>query len=139
MGYTHYFTQKKECTPVRWRRIQEDFMRCVKVCDVPIFLDFDESRSPEISSEQIWFNGYRDDGHETMVLTRDGQDSSFCKTAGKPYDVLVTALLLIANRFAREAWDISSDGDPEDWIEGQKLVREACGYTAQFPSGFEAP
>ena len=139
MGYTHYFTQKGECTPVRWRRIQEDFMRCVQVCDVPIALEFDEAKPPEISSKRIWFNGRGDDGHETMVLTRDGEGFAFCKTAQKPYDVLVVALLLLAHRFARHAWEISSDGDPEDWLEAQSLVLEACGYTVFLPAGVEVP
>jgi hypothetical protein len=49
---------------------------------------------------------------------RDGRGfiKSFCKTARKPYDIAVTAILLRARHLAPDSFVIASDGDWErDW------------------------
>ena len=76
--------------------------------------------------------------HETFVLTReieeneygetDGSMWSFCKTARKPYDLMVQAVLLLAKchfkdriRIPPDDWN-NSDGEYEDWIQAFELV-----------------
>jgi hypothetical protein len=70
----------------------------------------------------ICFNGDdRDDqgmAHETFYLARECEednDFQFCKTARKPYDWLVVAALLLAEKHCPGCWEISSDGSEEDW------------------------
>ena len=51
--------------------------------------------------------------HETLYISIDEFDWSFCKTARKPYDLLVCACLIATHEIL--GYDVSSDGDLEDW------------------------
>jgi len=69
----------------------------------------------------VIFNG--DDlasmAHETFCLRPfefEGTNK-FCKTARKPYDLLVKAVLISAKRHLGKDIEIDSDGDLEDWKE----------------------
>lgn len=77
--------------------------------------DDDETNIPEEN---------RNLGHETCVLTRkihkdsykddSGAVFGFCKTARKPYDLMVTACLILYKQYFPYV-EVSSDGDNEDW------------------------
>lgn len=87
---------------------------------------------PEITEHCIAFNGDNEQGqrlgHEAMLFPRlhlpeawerphvDPENTyfQFCKTAGKPYDVLVCATLLAAT-FHFPTLSVESDGDVNDW------------------------
>lgn len=54
-------------------------------------------------------------------------------TALKPYDIAVTAsLLMLAHRFG-DAVRIASDGGPVRWVDGQQLALLACGVFPALP------
>lgn len=60
--------------------------------------------------------------HETFSLTREYVDAfAFCKTARKPYDLMVKACLILYKYFFPYV-TISSDGDEEDWMDAKKFV-----------------
>ncbi len=62
------------------------------------------------------------------MITKDHDDSfNFCKTARKPYDEIVTAILAVVDKLAPGALEIGSDGDESDWEEGLALAKKA-GY-----------
>jgi hypothetical protein len=72
----------------------------------------------ELKEKDIWLNGDAKDGydHGTFFINLEtpGTDFDFCKTARKPYDFVVCAMLLsLANHL--ENFEFSSDGDKEDW------------------------
>lgn len=120
MGYTHYWRQHQPATPEQWDAICTDFRRAGGAAlnqndPFPIQFQDDNPVPPFISTEVIEFNGIGEDGHETMILERRGRPFEFCKTAQKPYDRAVIALLLIAYKHAPLVWEISSDGDASDW------------------------
>ena len=52
----------------------------------------------------------------------------FCKTARKPYDTCVVALLAIMKKHLGKKIKISSDGNINDWSEGLALCKEILGY-----------
>lgn len=118
--------------------------------------------APVITADRIAFNGggepYDAEGeselsHETMELERarkhdEWDDKSrdpfrFCKTARKPYDLVVCALLIVANHHAGErlewddgaleprvvpgAWSVRSDGDARDWQPALEFVASVLG------------
>jgi hypothetical protein len=61
---------------------------------------------------------------------------NFCKTAGKPYDEVVTACLLVArDHFPEDILSIDSDGSwsDGDWQEGTKLYTTVLGRPARNP------
>ena len=74
----------------------------------------------------IQFNGYAEDGYEYMVLKKNDTIGAFnfCKTARKPYDGDVVALLCIAHHHAPGALSISSDGSMEEWKPGMDFAEE---------------
>ncbi len=134
MGYTHYFTQQRHATPDEWAKIVDLFGKIVEASDVPLLRDYDEPDTrPDVTSNHIWFNGVDEDGHETMVLRREHEGFAFCKTARKPYDEIVGALLAVAAHVASGVWEIGSDGDEEEWQAALKLAREAAGETIAYP------
>jgi hypothetical protein len=51
----------------------------------------------------IVLNGAQGADYETFHLDTDGGDMGFCKTAHRPYDVVVTAILLRASMVAGKA------------------------------------
>jgi len=85
---------------------------------------------PVFNSEQIWFNGDAEKklDHETFSLHIIPEEFSFCKTARKPYDLMVCATLLLYWHFFKEhGVKISSDGDLEDWKPAIELVKQVTG------------
>jgi hypothetical protein len=91
----------------------------------------------QADSESVQLNGYGEDSHESFVWERacpqpqewvkDGAYFDFCKTNRKPYDVVVTALLLAVRESYGDAVRISSDGGFFDWKDGVRLFEEATG------------
>lgn len=120
MGYTHYWRG--------WVTLSDTF-----VADVRTIIEhsgvticgWDGEGVPEITNEEIRLNGsvIDDNDHETFLLV-DGvnHSSSFCKTAHKPYDVVVATILLRAANI-NKGFKVRSDGDweNEDWIAARDL------------------
>ncbi len=127
MGYTHYFTQKKDADVGQWNQITKHFKQLMTfaLIDKPLLIqrESDNGNPPCVDTNMIAFNGRGDNGHETMVLERCGSGFQFCKTARKPYDTAVIALLCLANHYAPDVWGIGSDGDKEEWADGLALAR----------------
>jgi hypothetical protein len=84
----------------------------------------------------INFNGYPDPlDHETFLLRREGSNGfSCCKTARKPYDLMVCACLIVYCFHSRETMDLGSDGDWDDWAPAMTFVEEVLGaqYVMKF-------
>lgn len=120
MGYTHYFRQQRRATTEEWAAICADFKKlfaAALLTNTPMEIqrEDDNDDEPLISTNEIIFNGIEDNGHETMVLDRNGSGFQFCKTARKPYDRAVCCLLMIAHKHAPDVWQTSSDGGIREW------------------------
>lgn len=134
MGYTHYFTQSRDASAAEWSAITADFRKLYAGGLLPT-IRFGENHAahPEISDDLVYFNGVRDNGYEPMLLAIDGEDFQFCKTARKPYDLAVVALLIIAHYHAAEVWRITSDGHAFDWQPGLDVVQHHLYADAGLP------
>ena len=136
MGYTHYWYQKKSFTNEEWEHIQYFADRLTKSMEAQKTLGIEKKQSDHVrvTDRNIVFNGkqkYNLD-HETFCLEKDmilseHDDPSkgafnFCKTANKPYDKFVTAVLLIAHNIAPDTITLKSDGWRDEWEGGVKLV-----------------
>lgn len=79
---------------------------------------------PDLNISGIIFNGDADTGdqHETFWIAKNDVDWTFCKTARKPYDLLVVGVLCAAKDILK--YDTSTDGDFEDWFAGIGLYVE---------------
>jgi hypothetical protein len=72
-------------------------------------------------------DGYDRDSEGGYLQVRDGKRFACCKTAYRPYDVVVTAILIAAKRHFGAAITVASDGEDKDWEDGRMLVEVACG------------
>ena len=142
MGYTHYWSQLRDFTDTEWQELTR-LAKLIIADNEGILSDgFGEGGKPEVNGEHIWFNGLGEDSHETFRITKkkrakmdyEEQEAydiqgafEFCKTAHKPYDKYVVAVLCaLYNMAGQKEWplgdgkimSISSDGNTEDWTEG---------------------
>ena len=118
---------------------------CKKVCDllgVPILQEYNRNDPPDFNDDVVWFNGIKDDGHETFFIPRvfdtdgychtddEGRFFAFCKTARKPYDLPVCCCLLIFKQHFGDDFILSSGGEfDEEWREARDEVEKILGYT----------
>lgn len=137
MGYTHYWYQNGDVAPEVWGKITEGVEKIIAAHpEISIRREYNSISPALINSSNIVFNGVGDLGHETFWLNREQEPApdwqksaktlgtfSFCKTAHKPYDLLVCAALLIVKHHADDVFTLSSDGDwGHDWEPASKLV-----------------
>ena len=147
MGYTHYFEHKKT-SKINWALIVEDCKKLSVKLPKDVYIDgcfaFPE---PQFTGEMIHFNGtdkgfswkrhkngeYPENSHETFELLAEGSNGfCFCKTARKPYDLLVCACLLVYKHHSPATMDLGSDGDSEDWADAEKFVKDVLGYEVKY-------
>jgi hypothetical protein len=129
MGYTHYWRPQREFTSAEWVRIIEVAKAMHAISRVALCREYDEPESLPVfgDDDEIRFNGIGSDGHETfLILRKPDEGFAFCKTAHKPYDVMVTGVLAAIADIAPGALKISSDGDEAAWGDGLAL---ACAAT----------
>ena len=69
--------------------------------------------------------------HEDFWLCKDGGDG-WCKTAFKPYDVAVTAALLIAKHHRGQKIEITSCGSEPLWSDAKLVCQLVLGDGASF-------
>ena len=135
MGYTHYWRQLRDFTDTEW----QELMRLTKLITASSGRDIILSEF-NINNEEIRFNGYGEEGHETFLITKKKRAKAdyeeqeaydiqgafeFCKTAQKPYDKYVVAVLCALHNMKIKLDEekppvlyIRSDGNTKDWTEG---------------------
>lgn len=149
MGYTHYWRQKRDFTVAEWSKIEDCAKKLVFSMEGRKTLEHEKKQSDHVrvSERNIVFNGKRKYNldHETFCLEKDVHFSeydnpkegafNFCKTANKPYDKFVTAMLIAAQSIAPDVLKVTSDGWRDEWTEGQKLL--AKYLIADIPATIE--
>lgn len=134
MGYTHYF----HFTPSNGdeQKVRKSFAKAARELmqiyknlspysesaggyynDVPLIIRGGQGEGePIINESEIWFNGDGEYAHETFGIYAGQETDDFCKTARKPYDLLVCcAILALANNLPQKVFSFGSDGKLEDW------------------------
>ncbi|RLI84072.1 hypothetical protein DRP07_02200 [Archaeoglobales archaeon] len=61
-----------------------------------------------------------------------GKVFGFCKTAYRPYDIAVTAFLIIAKHHLGDKIIISSDGEIQHWYDAMHICQDVLGYGEDF-------
>lgn len=137
MGYTHYWTQKRNLTRDEWTDITTDIGDILKYAQhetgIPLAdMMGDTGTSPEFLSTSFGFNGLGDDAHESFRIPRvrerdfDGGYSDFTKTDRNHYDDAVTACLCYLDTcLDKPAFHITSDGHGQDFLTGLDIARKA--------------
>jgi len=60
---------------------------------------------------------------------------NFCKTAFRPYDVAVTACLLVAKHRLGELIRVRTDGEDPQWFDAKMLCQTVLGYGLEYEIG----
>ena len=132
MGYTHYW-KSAAFTAAQWEKLAagaRSVLSAASAAEIHIAMEFspaydEPGQLPVVDDNCLRFNGTGKGGHETFVLTRAPMDFGFCKTAQKPYDAAVVAILILASECGPLTW--SSDGEEEDWAAGRELLAASRG------------
>lgn len=154
MGYTHYWYRRRELEQPHFHRWVRDVAvllghlpRCTDTAGGhyrghPLLVRGPlGTGDPVLSDMEVAFNGDEAAGldHETFVVERvyqpypqdtpdlSGRFFGFCKTARKPYDLAVTAALLLLQRHFGSAVRVCSDGTPQEWEPALELVTQVFG------------
>lgn len=134
MGYTHYWEVKKSLSQTEWDKFYIGVNKILEKNGVPIQYEYDNPKPPQIDDNIVRFNGVGDEGHETFYFEKEKTGFNFCKTAQKPYDIVVVACLIYAKICFGDKIRISSDGEVknwngeiEAWQDGKKLFEKAIG------------
>ena len=105
--------------------------------------------APQFTKEHIYFNGADNDNrfkkgvetpkgeygctslhdlsHETFSVSPNMESGNYCKTARKPYDLMVQACLIVID-YHTDNTAITSDGTNADWEEARTFVKDILGY-----------
>jgi hypothetical protein len=144
MGYTHYWTFKKPAKGDTLK-LERAYQRAIKACQKIIYTYNQELKQIDAKHEGrlsgfcahtkpgtyggVKLNGTDENAHEDFLLREhykqnlDESTWGFCKTAHKPYDVVVVACLVTLKRYLKGYVEVSSDGDAADWAQGTMLAR----------------
>lgn len=145
MGYTNYYYTPQTLDVKKFKTLSEELKvatgflaghhssandgehKCFTLCS------WDGTGEPEFTEEDISFNGDQqgDLYHESFVIQRVSNDRAnekglvfnFCKTARKPYDLMVQISMLRLKHHFPEC-EITSDGSAADWKNGRALYKK---------------
>ena len=150
MGYTHYWRQKRDFTEQEWIGVAR-IAKAIFQDQSHIVAGWDGNGDPEVDMEHISFNGVgRYDSHESCTFTRlmeekpewirqevyDREGSfNFCKTARKPYDIVVVHLLGYISRVYPDIIVPSSDGGDKVFENLGKTMERLIGYAIDVKEG----
>jgi hypothetical protein len=129
MGYTHYFTFKRDASmnaAEAEAAHQVAIKECTKVLRTLKREGVSLSGYSANSKKQyggLKVNGTKDDAHEDFVIREHFSQNvdegfGFCKTARKPYDIAIVACLAILKYRLGACIEVGSDGNASNWIEG---------------------
>lgn len=127
MGYTRQWKQDRKMTVREWARLTACVERIQRLSGVDLAGPLGIG-APIVTRGRIAFNGAAQTGEdfETFeLMPAPGVAWPFCKTGRRPYDAVVAAVLIAAERIAPGAFsELTADGGPEDWAEADAL----CDY-----------
>jgi len=142
MGYTHYFRRAPKLEKKEFELFAKDVAKIfefAKENGVPLADGLgEEGTLPVADGEMIRFNGLGDDSFETMAIDRiarerlsdDEKVFNFCKTGHRPYDKIVTAVLVCFKLHFPSA-EIDSDGGEEGFDEGKEICEKLFSVAPQ--------
>ena len=120
MGYTHYFkTSGKSLTKEQADGVIKHVAKVFKQHKDIIQREYDNTAPPVLDaalnlsgklSIGIFLNGKGEYGHETFAVHTGDDSRGFCKTSRKPYDIVVSKVLLILKHYLGDDMELGSDG-----------------------------
>lgn len=134
MGYTHYIRGLNTVDESAYQNALADIRKLIAASPIPLF-DSGGEGTPEVEGH-IAFNGdaSKNEDHESFFLAPTAAECEgfeFCKTAEKPYDLMVVACLaVLADRTNAK---VTSDGGENDWAAGVRFASKTLGRIIRNP------
>ena len=138
MGYTHYYNIQDITKPLMTSEIAQDIGTIIMASEIPIGDGNGiQDSQPVLEHDLVQMNGIGDESHEALCYPPDFEWNrqihpaeflgfAFCKTARKPYDVVVCAALLAIKHHQGDNVEITSDGKfDNEWQPAYRLYRRA--------------
>lgn len=144
MGYTHYW-DFKPAPRGQAKAVEQKYIKALLDCQ-RIVLAYSKvngglsgfsahTKLGEYGGLKL--NGSGPDAHEDFVLRehyKQNEGGGFCKTAGKPYDTVVVACLIVLKHRLGAQFEAHSDGEHADWAAGLQLAKSILGLkTLKIP------
>lgn len=129
MGYTHYWLVDRDVDPAKLAEAGREMAKVIRAARVPLADGLGQAGTEpviDLDAGTVWFNGVDDEGYETFYwppeLSKPSHDDpgrtyDFCKTWRMPYDPVVVACLLVAQRVLGDRIEIGSDGNLDDFLD----------------------
>ncbi len=132
MGYTHYWTFGAFIEEKAHKKALQDCRKVIKASPVPLG-NWEGTGKPKLQ-DGFNFNGVGADAHENLMMGKEpNRENWFCKTAQKPYDIVVVACLCILQDSLGTSFNATSDGDPHEWEDGRALASKVLGRAITIP------
>jgi len=156
MGYSHYWYRSRSVPepPDAYARFAMGAKRIIEQAQssgiaLAGWDGGEQQPRPEMTEGYIRLNGCGDEAHETFTWCAEippvdeswsndpDEDFDFCKTAMKPYDAVVCALLILAKSVYGPGVRISSDGEWNgwEWLGARILYTDAMNEEPVYPFG----
>jgi hypothetical protein len=146
VGYTHHWYRKQVLDRAAFAAAGTDLRKVVEALKKNGLRfgrwNSDKEIDPEITSNLIRLNGIGAAGVEEFEVPQvfqapfrigdDGRIHAHCKTEHMPYDIAVTAALIILKHHLGDEIHIYSDGELIDWLKGKQLCAEVLQYSDDF-------
>lgn len=144
MGYTHYWEFKDNIAPKNFKDGENKFARAAelirkaynKVTEMGIEIaDGMGEGEPTISDREVYFNGKGDESCETFGIQANDGKWNFCKTARRPYDLLVCVSLLAFKEAFGDDFSYKSDGITKEAYENRENNKywKQIGFVPEGP------
>jgi hypothetical protein len=165
MGYTHYWRRPRynSGSAYMFGQLALDAKKIIKQAeqngvrirngngvDEPEFSEFyfsinGDAVASTANDQDLAYETFYWEGIPTIQKWRKDEPTTFdfCKTAYKPYDAVVTAILIRAKHIYGSCVEISSDGEwdcdnnfPDgygSWVKGRELYEQVFGEIAECP------
>lgn len=156
MGYTHYWRRPKKNngygSAYMFGKLALDAKKIIALAELEgiRIRNGNGEGEPEFNEALFSINGDashyvegRDLAHESFIWEgipsiqewRKDEPTTFdfCKTAHKPYDAVVTAILIQAKHIYGDCVSVSSDGDWHEWQAGRELNERVFSQVAECP------
>ena len=139
MGYTHYWTFRSPAKG-QAKSVEKAYQQAIKECSKIAkayqkdALGYERlsgytAHAPSWSYGGLHINGKSELAHENFTMREHfkqnlGWRNNFCKTAQKPYDVVVVACLIVLKHRLGKYFEVESDGLQHDWQTGLELAKQ---------------
>lgn len=125
MGYTHHWCHGPIPADA-WTALVDDARRIIAAAKVAL-AGGDGTGEPVLDAGEIFLNGAAPDDFETFLLEAKAPGrKDFCKTGMRPYDLVVTAILLRAT-LTIPGFLVKSNGTWAEWRPTRDLYATLFG------------